>query len=78
MQNKQKRCIIFSSDDTKQIWVEVLPESLVETCQDIWDHPSKYSDYQDRSEDAYYRFLKFLWVRYPEGKEVRLGDLVNT
>lgn len=43
----------------------------------IWNHPSKYSDYNDGSEKAYYSFLKFLWIKYPDGKEIQLARFVN-
>jgi len=49
---------------------------IVECCQDIWDNPEKYSDYS--GESAYYDFLKYLYVKYPDGTEVNLTDIVNT
>jgi len=54
----------------------VAPEDVKAVCQDIWDHPDKYSKYSYGSEDAYYEFLKFLWVEFPDGRYERLTDLV--
>lgn len=53
------------------------PEDLSAKCYHIWKYPSHYSDYKDGSEDAYYKFLKFLWVRFPGGEEKRLTDVAN-
>ena len=47
-----------------------------EICQDIWDNPDKYSDHKKDSESAYYDFLKFLYVKYPDGKELHLTDVI--
>ena len=46
-------------------------------CWDIWKHPSKYSDYQDNTEGAYYGFLKYLWVHFPDGTEKKLSDIAT-
>ena len=54
----------------------VAPEDIERVCQDIWDYPEKYSEYQAGSESAYYEFLKFLWVEFPDGSEKRLADMV--
>ncbi|MGW8300444.1 MAG: hypothetical protein ACWGNO_00165 [Desulfobacterales bacterium] len=45
--------------------------------QHIWDNPSQYSDYPDGSEDAYYNFLKYLWIIFPDGKEVQLAEYIE-
>lgn len=55
----------------------VAPADLEIICHDIWDHPEKYSDYQNGSDGAYYGFLKFLWVKFPDGTEKRLADIVK-
>mgnify|MGYP001272942948 CR=1 FL=1 len=55
----------------------VAPEDIEKVCQDIWDHPDKYSDYQAESDSAYYDFLKYLWVKFPDGTEKRLSDVVK-
>jgi len=49
---------------------------LLNLCKDIWKHPSKYSDYKDGTEDAYYKFLRFLWVKFPNGDEKQLAKIV--
>lgn len=49
---------------------------LKEKARDIWENPKKYSDYEKESEDAYYEFLKYLWIVFPNGEEEKLGDYV--
>lgn len=56
---------------------EISVSKVEEICLDVWRHPSKYSVFEDGSKDAYYRFLKYLWVRYPDGREERLADVVE-
>lgn len=44
-------------------------------CKDIWNHPQEYWGYtRECEEDDYYKFLKYLWVKW-NGKEYRLGDI---
>jgi ssDNA-binding Zn-finger/Zn-ribbon topoisomerase 1 len=43
--------------------------------KDIVAHPSKYNrGIVDGHENAYYQFLKYLWITMPNGTEVRLYD----
>ena len=69
------KCRIFGSEISFELFVPI--KDIKEICQDIWDNPDKYSDYKKGSEYAYYKFLKFLWVQYPDGSEDRLVDLVD-
>lgn len=55
----------------------VAPEDIRAVCQDIWDHPDKYSEYPAKSEAAYYEFLKYLWVVFPNETEKQLVDIVT-
>lgn len=48
-----------------------------EKIQDMWDNPSKYCEYANGSDHAYYGFLKFIYVSI-DGKELRLVDIVET
>ena len=58
--------------------LEVPLAELEVKCQDIWKNASKYSHYRDESEEAYYDFTKFLWVKYPDGRpDERLCDIVT-
>jgi hypothetical protein len=50
---------------------------LEKWAKDIWEHPSKYSDYTDGTGEAYYNFLKYLWIKYPDGTDERLDTFVN-
>lgn len=56
---------------------DVPEDQILEVAQDIWDHPSKYSDYKDGSDASFYSFIKYLWITYPDGHEVRLDSIVN-
>jgi hypothetical protein len=57
--------------------IEVPLNDVKETCQDIWDNPEKYSDYQAGTESAYYDFLKYLYVEFPDGEAKELTNLVD-
>lgn len=72
---KFQKCLIRGSEIEFEKFVA--PEDVEKVCQDIWDHPDKYSDYQAESDSAYYDFLKYLWVEFPDGTEKRLGDVVK-
>ena len=69
------KCSIYGSEVDFERFVPV--EDVKKMCQDIWDHPDKYSDYQPNSEEAYYDFLKYLWVKFPDGRDERLDDQVK-
>lgn len=56
--------------------LKVPRDQLVEKCQEIWNHPENYSDYQYGSEEAYYNFIRLLWVKDRES-EKRLADIVR-
>jgi hypothetical protein len=55
----------------------VTEDQLTEKCQDIWNNTKKYSQYEPGTEDAYYKFLKFLWIDKYNQSSIRLGDLVT-
>ena len=69
------KCRIYGSEIDFEKFVS--PEDVKAVCQDIWDHPDKYSDFQSASEAAYYEFIKFLWVEFPDGRDERLDDQVD-
>ncbi len=68
-------CYIYGSEVTFKKYVPL--EKIQEVCQDIWDNPDQYSEYEKDSDAAYYDFLKFLWVKFPNGEHKRLDDLVQ-
>ena len=74
--SKEKICIIDGSEIDFRL--EVKESAIDEKCQDIWDYPNKYCKYSNGSEEAYYNFLKFLWVTFDDGREVRLTDIAKT
>ncbi len=65
-------CVIYGSEIDFNLRVSV--SRLVETCQDICDNVSKYSAYKEGTEEAYYSFLKYLWVSHPDGTDKRVVD----
>lgn len=72
--NKSTLCEIYGSEIK---FSEFVDENLVtERAKEIWSNPDKYSDFRKGSDLSYYGFLKFLWVRFPDGTEKRLGDIV--
>ena len=74
----QGTCSISGADGV-DFQLDTIPEArLQEIAQYIWDNPGKHSDYAiGSSDDAYYRFLKYLWVKYPDGQEKRLADIIE-
>jgi Ribonuclease G/E len=72
--DEQKICRIYGSEIPFE--KKVPEENIREVCQDIYDHADHYSVYKRNSDAAYYRFLKFLWVEFPDGTEQRLTDIV--
>ena len=68
-------CKIRGADNAYDFKKDCDISEIVEACQDIWNNPEKYSDYS--GEAAYYDFLKYLYVVYPDGTEVNLTDIVN-
>jgi hypothetical protein len=71
-------CVIYGVDKASDWTALFVKESdIVEKCKDIWENPDKYSQYQKNTEDAFYQFLKFLWVYKPNQQDIRLVDLVS-
>lgn len=69
-------CRIIGAEDVA--FQKYVPAGLIEqTCAEIWNHPNRYSPYAPGSEDAYYNFLKFLWVQYPDGSTKRLAQIAT-
>lgn len=75
-ETKKRTCMIFGSEIEFCIR-DIAAADLQGAVKEIWEHPSKHWDVKDGSEDAYYHFLKFLWIRYPDGKEERLTDFAK-
>jgi DNA-binding Lrp family transcriptional regulator len=63
-------CTIFGS--RIQFEEKIAMIDVAAKCYHIAKNPNLYSDYQSNTDEAYYKFLKFLLVRYPDGKEERL------
>lgn len=68
----EETCTIFGSEI--EFKKEVPRADLEKVCQDIWDHPDQYSKWQYGTEEAWYNFIKFLWVKMPDGQVKRLTD----
>lgn len=67
-------CVIVGSEiDFK---LEVAEFDVEAKARDIWANPDKYWDVLRDTERAYYGFLKYLWISYPDGREVRLADII--
>lgn len=71
-------CDIFGVELTEDFNIQVPLTDLEGHAINIWQRPSVYSDYIDGSEDAYYKFTKFLWIKYSNGTEVTLSAYVNS
>ena len=52
-------------------------EKIAELAKKIWENPQNYSKYENNSEDAYYEFLKYLWIKFPgDMKDIKLTDFI--
>ena len=77
-EESKPKCLIYGLESAEIFKKECKESELISLCCDIWNHPSKYSDYKDGSEAAYYSFTKYLWVRYPDGRpDVHLVDIAK-
>ena len=72
----QGSCRIIAAEIDFKTMIVPMSE-IVSKCKHIWEHPEKYSSYAAGSEDAWYRFLKYLWVRMPDGTDKRLADIAE-
>lgn len=70
-----KHYLIYGMEKAEDFKKEVEEEDLVSVCWDIWEHPDKYAGHP--LGEPYYDFLKYLWVRYPDGEEIRLAEIVD-
>lgn len=68
-------CTITGSEITFNMTVPL--DKINEVSADIYEHPSKFSDYSDNSDSSYYKFLKFLWITFPNGQEEQLVEFVD-
>ena len=78
---KMTKCTIFGIDLADGFLLKVSKEILMKTVIDIMENSSGYCKYENGSEDAMYKFTKFLWVTMPNGEEIRLSDIyrkINT
>ncbi len=72
-------CVISGCDQADSFKKMLVPEeSIKQVCKEIWDNPDKYSDHRKGTDDAFYGFLKYLYVTFPDGKEKSLYDVVNS
>jgi len=74
----KNKCIIFGTNKQKtfeKIVVDI--KDVKAKCFDIWENVSNYSEYKNGSEEAFYEFSKFLWVKFPNGSEERLSALAH-
>ena len=71
----QPKCRIYGSEITFELFVS--EKDFKEKVTNIWDNPSNYWDVKNLSDEAYYDFIKFLWIDFPNGETVRLADYAN-
>lgn len=66
-------CLIFGVDRASGFNLEVLEGDLQAKIDDIWNNPDNYR----KTGDSWDEFLKYLWVKYPDGREDRFANLVK-
>ena len=74
-ESKDNFCTIFGSEIEFRKYC--LESDLPEVTKHIWDHPSEYSDYKDGSEKAWSEFIKYLWIKFPNNREIRFSEFVE-
>jgi hypothetical protein len=72
---KQRFCTIEGSEIDFDM--KVPEEKIVEVATEIWDHPSNHCDYKDGSDASFYSFLKFLWIKFPNGRVEQLVRFID-
>jgi len=72
---KTTLCEIYGTEIRFSEFVD--EDLIVERAKEIWNNPDKYSDFKKGSDLSYYGFLKFLWIKYPDGTERRLADIIT-
>ena len=66
-------CIIFGVDKAEGFSMSFeCGKSFDIVCRNIWENPDAYY-----TPDHWEEFLKYLWVKLPDGKEKRLADIIN-
>ena len=75
--------VIFGVDKARDFKMAVSSqEDVIKLANDLWKTPEDYVDIElDDDDDGsgyYYEFLKFLYVRFSDGNEAYLPDLVDT
>lgn len=68
---KEPQCRIYGSEYVFERFVAI--SEIDAKCLDIWKNPRKYATFSD----AYYGFLKFLWIDFPNGTTVRLAEHIE-
>lgn len=67
IEKDEQKCVIIGSEIKFR---QVFPEKeIIETCLSIWKTAE--------GDDPWNDFLKYLWVVYSDGREVRLADVVK-
>lgn len=79
MQPKEPQCRIYGSEISFELFV--FEKDLKEKVRDVWIKPSRYAlnywEVSDSDESAYYSFLKFLWIDFPNRETVRIADYAS-
>ena len=64
--SEDRECVIYGADVCNGFELRVSEMGLRDQAEDVWNNPERYNDHYD--------FLKYLWVRSPEGKVQRFYD----
>lgn len=70
-----KKCKIYGTEIEFKKKVSI--KKIQEVTKRIHEKPSKYSDFKNNSEASYHQFLKFLWIKFPTGEDMRLTEFYN-
>ena len=68
-------CRIYGLESAEEFEYFCNEENLKEVCLDIWNNPEKWAE--RRLGDVYYDFLKYIWILYPDRKDIRLAEFIR-
>jgi len=78
IKKKKKEQKRFCKIEGSEILFEmIVPEDTIkEVANNIWDNPEEYYNCK-KGKNAYLKFLKYLWIIFPNGRKIRLTEFVN-
>ena len=74
--SKKNKCQIYGTGNVS-FFREVFENDVGEIAGNIWKHPSRYSHHKDGSASSHCNFLKHLWIKFSNGRDIRLKEFLD-